>query len=286
MMKNFTPIFAAVLLLIGASSLLPAAPLHAQTAGSCHPVARSNQSFMRVAGPTDLNLIQAQNTVSIRYLSHASFRLISPEGVHIATDFTGFNGTVGLPDVATMNTIHDGHFTFEPDERISQVLQGWATDGVPAEHHLRLGDTIIRNVPTDFTTEATGFRPAENSIFVFEIAGLCIGHLGHLHQYPTDDEIAQIGRLDVMMAQIGGISPLSIDQIDSLSKRLGARIVIPMHWGFDPELHSYLGQARRFFKIEGHNDNAVDVSILTLPTEPTMLVLTPETSFGLFRDQH
>ena len=41
-------------------------------------------------------------------------------------------------------------------------------------------DVYIRNVPTDIRNggamEADG-----NSIFIFEVAGLCIGHLGHLH---------------------------------------------------------------------------------------------------------
>lgn len=42
-----------------------------------------------------------------------------------------------------------------------------------------------------------GARKDGNSIFIFE-AGAGNGHLGHLHQIPSDEQYAAIGRLDVV----------------------------------------------------------------------------------------
>jgi L-ascorbate metabolism protein UlaG (beta-lactamase superfamily) len=41
---------------------------------------------------------------------------------------------------------------------------------------------------------------------VFEIANLCIGHLGHLHQTLTQQQLDEIGRLDVVLAPVTAIS--------------------------------------------------------------------------------
>ncbi|WP_204315553.1 MBL fold metallo-hydrolase, partial [Stenotrophomonas maltophilia] len=77
-----------------------------------------------------------------------------------------------------------------PDPGIKHVLHGWADDGA-AKHAITVGDVFIRNVPTDIRSFRYGFgygydpsgpmQKDGNSIFIFEVAGLCIGHLGHLH---------------------------------------------------------------------------------------------------------
>lgn len=259
-------------------------PVYAQSAqGSfCRPVAQFENGIMQASFNDGPVLVQSSHNVEITYLAHSSFRIETSAGLNIATDFTGFLGSKQLPDIATMNTVHTGHFTFEPDENIQHVLQGWANNGEPSRHYVRINDTIVRNVTTDFTSKATGHRPEENSIFVYETDGLCIGHLGQLHEYPTDEQLAEIGRLDIMMMPVNGIQTLSHDDIDRLIKRLGVRIVLPMHWHDKRSLLVYLEEVRGRYPIETRNDNSINVSIDTLPDQPRMIFLTPETSFQLF----
>lgn len=71
------------------------------------------------------------------------------------------------------------------------MLHGWGDNGQPAKIMLRVGDVSIRNVTTDirryFGDDSNGEMLKDgNSIFIFEVAGLCIGHLGHLH-HKLDD---------------------------------------------------------------------------------------------------
>ncbi len=63
---------------------------------------------------------------------------------------------------------------------------------------------LVRNVSTDIRSQFGGTEDRGNSIFVFEVAGLCIGHLGHLHHEPNDAQYAALGRLDVVMAPVDG----------------------------------------------------------------------------------
>ena len=80
-----------------------------------------------------------------------------------------------------MNKAHRTHYTDFPDPGIEYVLRGWNPDGGPAKHALVVDDVYIRNVTTDIRSWAARLERDGNSIFIFEVAGLCIGHLGHLH---------------------------------------------------------------------------------------------------------
>ena len=78
--------------------------------------------------------------------------------------------------------------------------------------------SIIRNVTTDirryFGEDSSGEMIKDgNSIFIFEVAGLCIGHLGHLHHKLDDTHFAAIGRLDIVMVPIDGTYTMSLDGI-------------------------------------------------------------------------
>lgn len=220
--------------------------------------------------PASLALEEAQ--VGIRYLGHASFLIQSDEGLRIVTDWAGDLAWKldTLPDVVTMNHAHETHWTAFPDPEIDHALEGWG-DGVdPAHHFLRLGETLIRNVPTDI--RSYGGEAFGNSIFIFEHKGLCIGHLGHLHHEPTEDQYAMIGRLDVVMAPVDGGMTLDIESMVRVLKRLKAKIVLPMH-AFGPwTLERFLKGMEEDFAVVQDDDDDVLLSLKTLPKKATVLV--------------
>jgi len=184
------------------------------------------------------------DAVRLTYLDHAMF-LIQTPGVSAVTDFTGFLGNVDfVPDVVTMNHAHGTHWTEFPDPAIPNVLRGWAQDGQAAEYHLDLGEMLVRNVPTDIRGRVGGgtVEPDGNSIFVFEAGGLCIGHLGHLHHEPTDEDFAMLGRLDVVMVPVDGGLTLDHATLARTLDRLKARAVVPMHWFGDGTLDAFLAE--------------------------------------------
>lgn len=218
----------------------------------------------------------ARDAVRITYVNHSTFVLETPGGLTIATDYTGFLGPSGQqPDVATMNNAHSTHWTPLPDPSIDHVLHGWALDGVPAEHHLDLGEVLIRNVPTDVRQGFGGIRPAGNSIFVFEMAGLCIGHLGHLHHEPDDRQYGLLGRLDVVMAPVDGGMTLDLASMGRVVSRLRSSVVLPMHWFSGASLDRFLERMEGEFAIDRRDEGHIELSLDTLPDRPTIVVLRP-----------
>lgn len=216
----------------------------------------------------------ADEEVGFVYLGHSTFLIESAEGVTIATDYAGRVGRGVVPDVVTMNGAHETHYTDRPDPRIPYVLRGWTESGAPADHELEIDDVFIRNVSTSVKTWG-GYQPHGNSIFVFEIAGLCIGHLGHLHFVPNDAQFAEIGYLDVVFVPVDGVYTMSHADVMAVLKQLRARLIVPMHYFGPTTLNAFLTSAQEEFRVEFRQEPVAVVSKATLPSRPTVLVVPP-----------
>ncbi len=223
--------------------------------------------------PASFTPIQSGGAVEITYITHSTFRLRTPAGVTIATDYAGYAGPGPAPTVVTMNHAHETHFTAFPDPDIQHVLRGWNPQGGPAVHKLTIADVFIRNVSTDIRSWGGGVEPQGNSIFIFEVADLCIGHLGHLHHKLTAEHLALIGRLDVVFAPVDGGNTLDLPSMIQVLKDLRASLVIPMHFFGSGSLNVFLAGMAEEFDIRVARDPTIRVSLRNLPKQPTVLVL-------------
>jgi L-ascorbate metabolism protein UlaG (beta-lactamase superfamily) len=245
-----------------------------RTPSHCHALADATDGmeFIHRASLRDV----PDETVDLHYVGHASFLIRSAGGLNMVTDFTGFIGSTRMiPDVVTMNHAHDTHWTQFPDPAIPHVLPGWGAFGEGIEHRLDLGEVLVRNVSTDIRSQFSGIEENGNSIFVFEMAGLCIGHLGHLHHAPNEEQYAAIGRLDVVMAPVDGGYTLNQETMISVLKRLRSRIVIPMHWFSMFALEDFLDGMRDEFTVIEVEGPSLSVRRDALPSQPTIMVLRP-----------
>jgi len=228
--------------------------------------------------PVNLHLGEAKTgEVTITYAGHSTYTIDTPGGIRIATDYSGAYTTGRLPDVVTMNRAHSTHYTRFPDPRIPHVLHGWNDDGSPAKISQRIGDVYIRNVTTDirrfFGEDSSGEMIKDgNSIFIFEVAGLCIGHLGHLHHALDDSHFAAIGRLDIVMVPIDGTYTMSLGGISDITRRLRAAVVLPMHRFMTP-LDEFMRLIGQQFAIDMRTERTLTISRETLPGTPTVIIL-------------
>ncbi|MBV8917566.1 MBL fold metallo-hydrolase [Bradyrhizobium sp.] len=245
--------------------------------------ARRSECLAMANGPTRAAPVSfrqaaaAKDEVTITYAGHSTYYIDTPGGVRIATDYSGVYRTGRLPDVVTMNRAHSTHYTLFPDSRIAHVLHGWGDDGQPAHIAERIGDVYIRNVTTDirryFGEDSDGPMIKDgNSIFIFEIAGLCIGHLGHLHVKLDDSQFAAIGRLDIVMVPIDGTYTMSLGGISEITKRLRASVVLPMHRFMTP-LEDFMQRIGNQFEIDRRGERSLTISQETLPSTPTVIIL-------------
>lgn len=129
-------------------------------------------------------------------------------------------------------------------------------------------------MPTDIRRYG-GVEENGNSIFVFEVGGLCIAHLGHLHHEPNPAQYAALGRMDVVMAAVDGGMSLDTASMMRVLRNVKARVVIPMHWFEGWTLESFLAGMSDEYEVVIDGASEIDLSLRTLPTRPQIRVLAP-----------
>jgi L-ascorbate metabolism protein UlaG (beta-lactamase superfamily) len=242
----------------------------AQVADRCFAVSQA-PSLVQPASvrPASLSPVEARLT----FVGHSTWLIESAGGVKIATDYNDYIRPAVVPDIATMNRAHTTHYSIAPDPGIRHVLRGWNPEGGPAKHDLTLGDVRVRNVATNIRDWSGGAMAYGNSIFIFEVAGMCIGHLGHLHHTLTEQQVAHIGQLDVVMVAVDGSYTMDVEGVVETLKTLRARLILPMHY-FNPyTLSRFLDRIGNDFPVERATEPMIVVSQATLPASPKILVL-------------
>jgi len=232
------------------------------------------------ATPAGLKLAELKaDEVRLTFLGHSTFVIESPQLVRIVTDYNDYLRAPIVPDIVTMNHAHDTHYSDTPDPAIKYVLRGWGpSPAEPARHDLQYRDVRVRNVPTNIRDWGGGTERHGNSIFIFEVANLCIAHLGHLHQTLTQQQLDEIGRLDVVLAPVDGHFTLDLDGMIEVLTALKAPLMIPMHFFSSYTLARFVERISKDWDVERAEVPSVVVSKHTLPTKPKLLVL-PSRSF-------
>ena len=211
--------------------------------------------------------------VRLTYIGHSTFLIESPRLVRIATDYNDYIRPRILPDIVTMNRAHSTHYTDQPEPGIKHVLRGWMADGSPANHDVQHLDVRVRNVATNIRDWGGGTQRHGNSIFIFEVANLCIAHLGHLHHTLTKQQLAEIGRVDVVLVPVDGSLTLDLEGMVEVLRALNAPLMVPMHFFSVHTLDRFLERVKEHFAIEHNETPSILLSKGNLPASPKVVVL-------------
>ena len=215
----------------------------------------------------------AADQMRLTYIGHSTFLIESLQRVRIATDYNDYVRPPVVPDIATMNHAHSSHYSDNPDPGIKYVLRGWAGDEKPARVDVNYKDVRVRNVPTNIRSFDGGTERHGNSIFIFELANLCIAHLGHLHHTLTQQQLNEIGRVDVVMAPVDGSYTLDLEGMVEVLQSLKAPLIIPMHYFSAYTLERFLARMRQNWEVQVAEAPSVVLSKTSLPSKPEVLVL-------------
>jgi len=212
----------------------------------------------------------------LTYIGHSTFLIESAKGVTIATDYNDIFRAPLTPDVVTMNLAHETHHSYVPQPGIKHILRGWNPAGGAAIHDLSHEDVRVRNIPTNIRSWASGDDSSGrfgNSIFIFELAGLCVAHLGHLHHTLTVQHLAQIGQMDVVLVPVDGSYTLDVPGMIEVLKALKAPLIVPMHYFSRFTLERFLAEARNEFEVIESPVPTTILSRANLPGRQRVLVL-------------
>ncbi len=181
---------------------------------------------------------QEPGELMITFVGHACFVITTPAQIRIVTDPIDLWG-LRLPsgfsaDVVTVSHNHLDHNAVSTVSGTPRIIYGTDPEGeAPFQQHIPInetvGDVTIRNVSSYHSSPSVS--PQLNSIFLFEVDGFTIAHLGDLGRTLTDEQVDRLGRVDILMIPVGGQYTLTLDEVDETVRQINPTIaVIPMHY--------------------------------------------------------
>jgi len=165
--------------------------------------------------------------MEIKWLGHSCFLIKGKERTIITDPYHPSLGySLGEPkaDIVTLSHFHPGHSYIEGVANNPKQIKS------PGEYEI--GGTFITGIAT-FHDSAKGEIRGKNTIYLIEMDGITLCHLGDLGHSLTSQVIEELGVVDVLFSPAGEISTISVDTAVETIKQLNPHIVIPMHYKTD-----------------------------------------------------
>jgi L-ascorbate metabolism protein UlaG (beta-lactamase superfamily) len=232
----------------------------------CHEIEMVRNPALRLAAAND-------GRVQIKWFGHATFQITSSKGTRILTDphTRDYLPVPTLPQhIVTTSHNHGAHSNIwmAPGDPI--VIEGLSQpdDDWKAIQRI-IKDVSIYTVPA-YHDKSQGLQRGKNSIFVFRVDNICIAHLGDLGHSLTPAQLKMLGKIDILLVPLaGGRFTIPADEAREVTKQVGPRIAIPMHYWSEGAVENYIQGNPQVRKINGP---VLRISDAELP-EPTEVVV-------------
>jgi len=190
--------------------------------------------------------------MEITWYGHSCFRLTERGVASVVTDpydeSIGYSALRLKADIVTVSHEAAGHSDVDAVKGEKRVIRG------PGE--FEIGGVFITGVGTHHNgDEAVAKRkPAtkreSNTLYLFDFNGLTIAHLGDLDYVPTQQQIEDLGAVEVLLVPVGGGEALTASQAAEVISLLEPSIVVPMHYK-TPDTTLKLESLGKFLKEMG-----------------------------------
>ncbi|MGQ9610633.1 MAG: MBL fold metallo-hydrolase [bacterium] len=212
---------------------------------------------------------EKQMELKVQWLGHACFLITSSNGKRVLTDPYGSGIGYDVPsveaDVVLVSHSHFDHNNVSMAKGNPQIVNtvgetsasGISFLGVLSDHD-----------------DAGGSKRGKNIIFVWEMEGARLAHLGDLGIVLTDDQIKSVGKVDILFIPVGGTYTIDAKQATKVVELLSPKMVFPMHYKTDvtslpiAKVDDFLAGKDNVEKI-----NANSVVIKELPEKMKIIVM-------------
>lgn len=211
--------------------------------------------------------------MEITYLGHSSFKLKGDTASVVTDPFD--SAMVGLkfpPTEADIITISHHHKDHDQVGEVSGVRK--VVDG-PGEYEIA-GVSILGF--ESFHDDKGGSERGKNVIYVIEMDGVRLCHLGDLGHNLTDEQINALGDIDVLFIPVGGTYTIDTKVAKDLTLAIEAKITIPMHYNTDninKQNFGMLSPVSEFLsqvELKVENEKKLKLKAGSLPSDPQIVV--------------
>src|SRR5579875_1101197 len=135
-----------------------------------------------------------------KWFGHSCFRIRGRDVIILTDPVSADTGYILKPQPANIVS-----FSQPPTDaqRRLPIEPGFQSLTGPGEYEIR--DVQIRGIRAHGRAGSDGGRSARRAtIYVFEIEDLIVAHLGEIGSPPSEDEVSEIGSIDVLLVPVGG----------------------------------------------------------------------------------
>lgn len=211
--------------------------------------------------------------MDIIYLGHSSFR-IKGKNVTIVTDpyeaSVGFKFPKVEADIVTLSHAHADHNAAGQVSGSPKVIAG------PGEYEIK-GVSIFGI--HSYHDDKQGAERGSNTLYALTLDNINICHLGDLGHKLSEEQVGQIGNVDILLTPVGGVYSLNSAQASEVVSELEPKVVIPMHYqaaGLNKDTFGSLESVEEFIKelgLEPVRDSKYSVTYDKMPAEMQLVVL-------------
>jgi L-ascorbate metabolism protein UlaG (beta-lactamase superfamily) len=162
--------------------------------------------------------------VDITWLGLSCFRIRGSQAVIITDPFPpGLGYTLGkqTADIVTVSHPHPSHSYDQGINSEHRLVKG------PGEYEI--SGVLILGIST-YHDSVKGQSRGKNTVYLMEIDGVNVLHLGDLGHVLSDEQVEEIGNVDVLLLPVGGVSTINAAMAAEVIRKLEPKVVIPMHY--------------------------------------------------------
>jgi len=207
--------------------------------------------------------------MEITWYGRACFRLKGREATVITDPCPPATGFVAGKHEVDLLTISHSH----SDHAYTRSISADLTLTRPGEYEHR--SLLVTGIRT-FHDGARGAERGENVIFAVEIDGVHVCHLGDLGHLLTEEQLAELGPIDVLLVPAGGTFTITPAEAAEVVAQISPKIVIPMHFATDGASADLLGPERFLHELavsEPIRQPKAVVHASSLPEETQVVLL-------------
>lgn len=182
--------------------------------------------------------------MDINWLGHSCFRIRGKQTAIVTDPYPPDLGySLGKPtaDIITVSHQHPSHSYVNGITGEPRKITG------PGEYEIR--GVLIIGIPT-FHDTMGGSNRGKNTIYIIEVDGVTICHLGDLGHALTAEQVEEIDDVDVLLLPVGGVSTINAPMAAQIIRQLEPEVVVPMHYK-TPVLSRELDPVEKFLKEMG-----------------------------------
>lgn len=163
--------------------------------------------------------------MDIFFLGHSSFRIKGKTATLVTDPYD--SGMIGIKfprtqaEIVTVSHDHGDHNKVDEVSGVKKVVSG------PGEYEI-LGISIIGI--SSFHDDKKGSLRGKNTIYVIEVDGLRIAHLGDLGHKLSEKILGMMGNIDILLIPTGGEYTVGSAEAAEIVRSIEPGIAIPMHY--------------------------------------------------------